>query len=103
MTVLVLADVANGLLGEVTAKALTAALAMGGPVHVLVAGAGVAGRTLEGAARQAAALEGVDTVLVAGRCRLRAHAGRAGGGAAGGAGAGLPGDRRALDGGCRRT
>ena len=46
MSVLVLADVAQesgqAKLGDVTAKALTAALAMGGPVHVLVAGQGVA-------------------------------------------------------------
>jgi electron transfer flavoprotein alpha subunit len=60
MSVLVLADVANGALGDVTAKALTAALAIGGPVHLLVAGQGVAG-----AAEQAAGLEGVETVLVA--------------------------------------
>ena len=60
MTTLVLADVAKGALGDVTGKALTAALAMGAPVHVLVAGAGI-----EAAARQAAALEGVETVLTA--------------------------------------
>jgi electron transfer flavoprotein alpha subunit len=60
MSVLVLADVSNGALGDVTAKALTAALAIGGPVHLLVAGQGVAG-----AAEQAAGLEGVETVLVA--------------------------------------
>ncbi len=60
MTTLVLADVAKGALGDVTGKALTAALAMGAPVHVLVAGAGI-----EAAARQAAALEGVENVLTA--------------------------------------
>jgi electron transfer flavoprotein alpha subunit len=68
MTTLVLADVVSGdvasgstaKLGDVTAKALTAALALGAPVHVLVAGLGVAG-----AAAQAAALDGVETVLTA--------------------------------------
>ena len=60
MTTLVLADVGAGKLGDATTKALTAANAMGAPVHVLVAGQGV-----EAAAKQAAALEGVEKVLVA--------------------------------------
>ncbi len=60
MTTLVLADVGSGKLGDATAKALTAALAMGAPVHVLVAGEGI-----EAAAKQAAALEGVEKVLTA--------------------------------------
>ena len=60
MTTLVLADVAGGKLGDLTAKAMTAALAVGAPVHVLVAGAGIAQ-----AAAQAAMISGVDKVLTA--------------------------------------
>ena len=41
MTVLLLAEVQAGALGEATAKALTAAKALGEPVHILVAGAGI--------------------------------------------------------------
>jgi electron transfer flavoprotein alpha subunit len=59
MAVLLIAEVTGGALGtDATAKALTAARAMGTPVHVLVAGAGA-----EGAAEQAAALAGADKVL----------------------------------------
>ena len=38
MATLLVAEFAKGHLGDVTAKALTAALQMGAPVHVLVAG-----------------------------------------------------------------
>ena len=44
MTTLLVAEHDNGHLADATAKALTAALELGAPVHVLVAGAGVAGR-----------------------------------------------------------
>ena len=60
MTTLLIADVGGTALGEITAKALTAARALGAPVHLLVAGEGV-----EAAAKQAATYEGVDKVLVA--------------------------------------
>ena len=64
MTTLLLADVVgaspNMTLGDITAKALTAARALGAPVHVLVAGEGIGD-----AAKQAAALDGVEKVLVA--------------------------------------
>ena len=60
MTTLVIADVASGKLGDLTAKAMTAALAVGAPVHVLVAGAGIAQ-----AAQQAAVITGVAKVLTA--------------------------------------
>jgi electron transfer flavoprotein alpha subunit len=60
MAVLLLADHTNATLGSATAKALTAALALGGPVHVLVAG-----HDCQGAATQAAQLAGVAKVLVA--------------------------------------
>jgi electron transfer flavoprotein alpha subunit len=61
MAVLLIAEVTGAVLGaDSTAKALTAAGAMGGPVHVLVAGSGCGG-----AAEQAAALAGADKVLVA--------------------------------------
>ena len=48
------------MLNELTAKALTAAKAIGAPVHVLVAGEAVAG-----AAEAAAKLDGVEKVHVA--------------------------------------
>jgi electron transfer flavoprotein alpha subunit len=60
MTILLLAEVHNGHLNDSTAKALTAAAQLGGPVHVLVAGAG------DEAAHSAAKLSGVDKVLTAG-------------------------------------
>ena len=57
MTTLLLGEVASGHLADITARALTAATAMGAPVHVLVAGKGA------GAAAEAAAkLEGVAKV-----------------------------------------
>jgi electron transfer flavoprotein alpha subunit len=60
MTTLLLADLQDGTLADVTAKALTAAKALGAPVHVLVTGRGV-----DKAADAAAGLEGVAKVLVA--------------------------------------
>jgi len=60
MPTLLIADHDNAGIKDVTAKALTAAAQLGGPVHVLVAGSGC-----QGAATAAAALAGVDKVLVA--------------------------------------
>jgi electron transfer flavoprotein alpha subunit len=60
MAVLLLAEVSNGKLNEATAKALTAAKALNEPVHVLVAA-----EKIEGAARTAASLDGIEKVLVA--------------------------------------
>jgi electron transfer flavoprotein alpha subunit len=60
MAILLLAEIAKGVLGDATAKTLTAALALGGPIHVLVAGDDV-----EAASQAAARLAGVDKVLVA--------------------------------------
>ena len=60
MTTLLIADQANGHLSDATAKALTAAIEMGAPVHVLVAGENVAE-----IAAQAARLSGVTKVLSA--------------------------------------
>jgi electron transfer flavoprotein alpha subunit len=60
MAVLLIAEHDNAALNGVTHKALSAAVAMGGPVHVLVAGKGCAG-----AAAAAAKLAGVEKVLVA--------------------------------------
>jgi electron transfer flavoprotein alpha subunit len=60
MAILLLAEIAKGALGDATAKTLTAALALGGPIHVLVAGDDV-----EAASQAAARLAGVDKVLVA--------------------------------------
>jgi electron transfer flavoprotein alpha subunit len=60
MATLLLAEVANGALSEMTARALTAAVQIGEPVHVLVAGQGV-----RGAAEAASKLSGVGKVLVA--------------------------------------
>ncbi len=57
MTTLLLAEVHGGKLNDSTAKALTAALALGAPVHILVAGAG------DEAAQAAAKLVGVEKVL----------------------------------------
>lgn len=57
---LLLAEHDDALLNPVTARALTAALALGAPVHVLVVGAGCAA-----AAEAAAKLEGVAQVLLA--------------------------------------
>ena len=60
MAALLIAEHDNVSLKDVTAKALTAALALGGPVHVLVAGSGA-----QAAAEAAAKLDGVGKVLLA--------------------------------------
>jgi electron transfer flavoprotein alpha subunit len=60
MTILLLAETAGDALAPATAKALTAAKEIGGPVHILVAGPG-----LKGAADEAAKLAGVEKVLYA--------------------------------------
>jgi electron transfer flavoprotein alpha subunit len=60
MTTLLIAEHNNSSLKDSTAKALTAALALGGDVHVLVAGEGA-----KGAADAAAKLSGVKKVLLA--------------------------------------
>jgi electron transfer flavoprotein alpha subunit len=60
MAALVLAEHSNAALNEATSKAVTAALAVSTPVHVLVAGLNCAS-----AAEQAAKLNGVEKVLVA--------------------------------------
>jgi electron transfer flavoprotein alpha subunit len=60
MTTLLIADHTNASLKDATPKALSAAKAIGAPVHVLVAGA-----NCRPAAEAAARLEGVEKVLVA--------------------------------------
>ncbi|MGE0024382.1 MAG: electron transfer flavoprotein subunit alpha/FixB family protein [Hyphomicrobium sp.] len=60
MAILLVADHANTALGSSTAKALTAALAIGSDVHVLIAGHGA-----QAAAEAASKLKGVSKVLVA--------------------------------------
>jgi electron transfer flavoprotein alpha subunit len=60
MTVLLLADIDGRKLSDATAKTLSAARDIGGPIHVLVAG-----HEVSEAAQAAALLEGVDKVLVA--------------------------------------
>ncbi|WP_374630556.1 electron transfer flavoprotein subunit alpha/FixB family protein [Pannonibacter indicus] len=60
MTTLLVAEHANGALNDATGKALTAAVKLGGDVHVLVAGKGA-----RSAAEAAAKLAGVAKVLVA--------------------------------------
>ena len=60
MTTLLLAEHDNARLNEATAKALTAAQALGGDVHVLVAG-----KDAGAAAEAAAKLAGVAKVLLA--------------------------------------
>jgi electron transfer flavoprotein alpha subunit len=60
MTVLLLAEIQGGKLNEATARALTAAKALGEPVHVLLAG-----QNLDAAAAAAAKLDGTDKALVA--------------------------------------
>jgi len=69
MTTLILAEHDGGTLKEATAKALTAAKALGAPVHVLVAG----GPGSRPAAEAAAGLDGVEKVLLAEDASL-AHA-----------------------------
>jgi electron transfer flavoprotein alpha subunit len=60
MTTLLVAEHDNAHLRDATAKALTAAKALGAPVHVLVAGSNA-----RPAAEQAAKLDGVEKVLLA--------------------------------------
>jgi len=60
MTTLLLAEHDNASIKDATAKALTAAKALGGDVHILVAG-----KDCKGAADAAAKLDGVAKVLVA--------------------------------------
>nr|WP_319384780.1 FAD-binding protein [uncultured Roseibium sp.] len=60
MTTLLVAEHAGGALNDATAKALTAAAALGSDVHILVAGKGV-----QGVAEEAAKLSGAAKVLVA--------------------------------------
>ena len=60
MTALVLAEHDNASLKEATSKTVTAAAALGGPVHVLICGEGA-----QAAADAAAKLAGVEKVLVA--------------------------------------
>jgi electron transfer flavoprotein alpha subunit len=60
MTTLLIAEHDNAHLKDATHKALSAAKALGGPVHVLVAGA-----PAQAAADAAAKLDGIDKVLLA--------------------------------------
>jgi electron transfer flavoprotein alpha subunit len=60
MATLLLAEASNGHLSDMTARALTAALQLGGPVDVLIAG-----RNVAGAVEAAARLAGVARVRVA--------------------------------------
>ncbi len=60
MSTLLLAEVHGGKLNDATAKALTAAAALGAPVHVLIAATGA-----DEAASAASKLAGVEKVLVA--------------------------------------
>jgi electron transfer flavoprotein alpha subunit len=60
MACLLFADTAGGQLDESAAKVLTAAKALGAPIHVLIAGSGAAA-----AAECAAKLDGVEKVLLA--------------------------------------
>ena len=60
MAILIIADHNNTSLDESTAKVLSAASAIGSPVHILIAGAGCAG-----VADEAAKLDGVEKVLLA--------------------------------------
>ena len=62
MTTLLLAEHEHETLKDTTNKALTAATALGGEVHVLVAGSGSGSKS---AAEAAAKLQGVAKVLVA--------------------------------------
>ncbi len=60
MSTLLLAEVQGGKLNDATGKALTAAVALGAPVHILIASLGG-----DAAAADAAKLSGVEKVLVA--------------------------------------
>jgi electron transfer flavoprotein alpha subunit len=68
MAVLLVAEHNNETLNGATAKALTAAKALGSPVHILVAGS-----SAEGVAQKAATLSGVEKVLVANAPYLKAQ------------------------------
>lgn len=68
MAVLLVAEHDNRALNGATAKALTAAKALGSPVHILVAGSGC-----EAVAQKAAALSGVEKVLLAEADHLKAR------------------------------
>lgn len=68
MAILVLADHDNASLNASTAKTLTAAKALGGEVHVLVAGENCAA-----VANEAAKLDGVSKVMLAEAPQLQAH------------------------------
>ena len=68
MAVLLVAEHDNRALNGATAKALTAAIALGSPVHILVAGSGC-----EAVAQKAAALSGVEKVLLADAGHLKAR------------------------------
>ena len=72
MPTLLLAEHDNKSLKDATNKALTAAKALGGEVHVLVAGYGC-----KAVADAAAKLDGVEQGVAGGRAGLRSHAGRA--------------------------
>ena len=69
MTTLLIAEHDNAHLKDATHKALSAATALGGPVHVLVAGTNA-----KAAADAAAKLDGVEKVLLADARALRAPA-----------------------------
>lgn len=60
MSILVVADHANGVLGEATARSVNAASQIGGDIHLLIAGLNCAA-----IAQQAASIAGVAKVLVA--------------------------------------
>ncbi len=60
MAVLLLAEIQNGRLNDATHKAAAAAIQIGGPIHILVAGDGVSA-----CAEAAARLAGIEKVLVA--------------------------------------
>ena len=68
MAVLLVAEHNNSALNGATAKALTAAKAIGSPVHILVAGSGCGE-----VAQKAAALSGVEKVLLADAEHLKAR------------------------------
>ena len=68
MAVLLVAEHNDHGLSGATAKALTAAKALGSPVHILVAGSNA-----DGVAQQAAALGGVEKVLLADAGHLKAQ------------------------------
>jgi electron transfer flavoprotein alpha subunit len=65
MTTLLIAEHDHGSLKDATTKALTAAKALGAPVHLLVAGTNV-----QGVAQAAVKLDGVEKVLVADDARF---------------------------------